>query len=196
MRSSPVAWPLMSHARGDLVVLIGELVPPVALVGVGAVETATKCGSTVVSGFADGREFGETTDDFATVLWMADAVSVLPRPSLGLGLGPGSTLVVEATLAGDDVLIPVLIHSDVVVLRTRSGSTYNRVELRDGSVRVSNIEPWPLSELETATSELGLELVKRKADSHGESIGSDPCAHLSWFRNESPGTGRWTDSVQ
>jgi hypothetical protein len=186
----------MSQARSDLVALILELVPPVALVGTGAVETAANCGLTGVSGFADGREFGETADDFATVLWMADAVSVLPRPSLDIGLGPGSTLVVEATLAGDDSLIPVLIHSDVVVLRTRSGATYNRVELRDGSVRVSNIEPWPLSELKTATSELGLELVKRKADTYGGSVGSDPCAHLSWFRNESLGTGRGTNSVQ
>jgi hypothetical protein len=121
----------------------------------------------------------------ALVVWLADAISTEPRPDLFEGLDPGGVVVIEATLSGDEDLVPVLVETNRAVLRSADGESYRRIEFTDQGSFVQAISPVAVVEIESNFGRTpgAFRLVRRHADTTGGVFSAECPAHLSWFRH-------------
>jgi hypothetical protein len=115
-------------------------------------------------------------------VWVNDAVSCLPRPTLGIAVRPGGDVLVEASL-GFEGTLPVVVEADRVALVTGDGANSRRVDIVGSVVAVRPVDPWPLPELDRVLADDGFELVRRWVGWSGEPVRDDSPCHLSWFRN-------------
>jgi hypothetical protein len=125
---------------------------------------------------------GPDTSGVDAELWLADAVSVEPRPTPGRAVRPGGAVLVEASLGADE-LTPVAVTVDRVALVVGRGPSTRRIDAADGEMQVRVLAPWPLPQLDDRLAANGCRLERRTVDWVGGAVDATSPCHLSWFRN-------------